>query len=40
MTNPTLRALTGMDPKPAPISRSALVLIDCQQTYRQGVMKL
>lgn len=40
MTNPTLRALTGMDPNPAPISKSALVLIDCQQTYREGVMKL
>lgn len=40
MTNPTLRALTGMDPNPAPISDSALVLIDCQQTYREGVMQL
>lgn len=40
MTNPTLRTLTGMDPNPAPISKSALVLIDCQQTYRQGVMQL
>lgn len=40
MVNPTLRALTGMDPNPAPISKSALVLIDCQQTYRQGVMQL
>jgi nicotinamidase-related amidase len=40
MTNPTLRTLTGMDPKPAPISKSALVLIDCQQTYREGVMRL
>lgn len=40
MTNPTLRTLTGMDPNPAPISESALVLIDCQQTYREGVMQL
>jgi nicotinamidase-related amidase len=40
MTSPTLRALTGMDPDPASIGKSALVLIDCQQTYRQGVMKL
>ncbi|HUU26024.1 MAG TPA: cysteine hydrolase family protein [Methyloceanibacter sp.] len=40
MTNPTLRTLTGMDPDPAPISNSALVLIDCQQTYREGVMQL
>jgi len=40
MANPTLRTLTGMDPNPAPISKSALVLIDCQQTYREGVMQL
>jgi nicotinamidase-related amidase len=29
-----------MDPNPQPISMSALVLIDCQQTYREGVMQL
>jgi nicotinamidase-related amidase len=40
MTNPTLRTLTGMNPEPAPISKSALVLIDCQQTYREGIMQL
>lgn len=40
MASPTLRALTGMDPDPAPISNSALVMIDCQQTYREGVMEL
>lgn len=40
MANPTLRTLTGMDPEPSPISKSALVLIDCQQTYREGVMQL
>jgi len=40
MANPTLRTLTGMDPYPSPICRSALVLIDCQQTYREGVMQL
>lgn len=40
MANPTLRALTGMDPNPTPVSNSALVLIDCQQTYREGVMQL
>jgi nicotinamidase-related amidase len=40
MANPTLRALTGMNPNPAPIHDSALVLIDCQQTYREGVMQL
>ena len=40
MASPTLRTLTGMDPNPSPISDSALVLIDCQQTYREGVMQL
>ena len=40
MANPTLRALTGMNPNPASIHDSALVLIDCQQTYREGVMQL
>ncbi len=40
MTNPTLRQLTGMPADPAPISDSALILIDCQQTYREGVMQL
>lgn len=40
MASSTLRTLTGMDPNPSPISDSALVLIDCQQTYREGVMQL
>lgn len=40
MASPTLRALTGMSPDPAPIAKSALVLIDCQQTYREGIMQL
>ena len=40
MASPTLRTLTGMDPNPSPVSDSALVLIDCQQTYREGVMEL
>lgn len=40
MANPTLRDITGMTPNPSPISDSALVLIDCQQTYREGVMQL
>ena len=35
MASPTLRELTGMNPNPSPISDSALVLIDCQQTYRE-----
>jgi nicotinamidase-related amidase len=29
-----------MTSDPAPISKSALVLIDCQQTYRDGIMQL
>ena len=40
MASPTLRELTGMTPNPSPISDSALVLIDCQQTYREGIMQL
>jgi nicotinamidase-related amidase len=40
MASPTLRELTGMNPNPSPISDSALVLIDCQQTYREGIMQL
>ena len=40
MAGPTLRELTGMTPNPSSIAESALVLIDCQQTYREGVMQL
>ena len=40
MAGPTLRELTGMTPNPSSIADSALVLIDCQQTYREGVMQL
>lgn len=40
MAGPTLRELTGMSPSPSSITDSALVLIDCQQTYREGVMQL
>jgi len=36
----TLRDLTGMGDAPTSVSRSALVLIDCQNTYREGVMQL
>jgi nicotinamidase-related amidase len=36
----TLRDLTGMGETPASVSNSALVLIDCQNTYREGVMQL
>lgn len=41
MPNPTtLRNLTGRPATPAPLAESALVLIDCQNTYREGVMAL
>jgi nicotinamidase-related amidase len=40
MTNPTLRELSEMNPDPSSISESALVLVDCQQTFREGVMQL
>ena len=40
MASPTLREITGMSPNPSAISDSALILIDCQQTYREGVMQL
>jgi nicotinamidase-related amidase len=38
--NPTLRALSGLSDSPKPLRESALILIDCQNTYRQGVLKL
>lgn len=37
---PTLRSLLALPDTPAPLSQSALVLIDCQNTYREGVMQL
>lgn len=36
----TLRELTGMGYTPTTVGQSALILIDCQNTYREGVMKL
>jgi nicotinamidase-related amidase len=36
----TLRNLVGLQDKAPPISESALVIIDAQNTYREGVMKL
>lgn len=36
----TLRELAGLSPAPAPLGRSALVVIDAQVTYTQGVMRL
>jgi nicotinamidase-related amidase len=40
MSNPTLRALSEMPLEPACLGASTLVLIDCQNTYTQGVMEL
>jgi nicotinamidase-related amidase len=37
---PTLRALSGAPAEPIALRDSALILIDCQQTYREGVMLL
>jgi nicotinamidase-related amidase len=37
---PTLRSLLALPDKPAPLAQSALVLIDCQNTYREGIMQL
>ncbi len=36
----TLREVTGMGFKHANLSESALVMVDCQNTYRQGIMQL
>ena len=36
----TLRELTGLGHTPTTVAKSALILIDCQNTYREGVMKL
>ncbi|MGM0544010.1 MAG: cysteine hydrolase family protein [Pseudomonadota bacterium] len=39
-TSVTLRELLGLGHTPNKLSESALVLIDCQNTYREGVMQL
>ncbi|MFP5019432.1 cysteine hydrolase family protein [Pseudonocardia phyllosphaerae] len=36
----TLRGLMGLPAEPAPLSRSALLMIDLQNTYTEGVMRL
>ncbi len=36
----TLRDITGLGNTPASVGNSALILIDCQNTYREGVMQL
>ena len=37
---PTLRSLLAMPTQPERLSDSVLILIDCQNTYREGVMQL
>ncbi len=39
-TETTLRDLLGLGHQPANLKDSALILIDCQNTYREGVMRL
>lgn len=39
-TSPTLRDITGLGHEPARLSDAALIMIDCQNTYRRGVMQL
>ncbi len=36
----TLRDLAGMGREPASLAQAVVVMIDCQNTYREGVMKL
>jgi nicotinamidase-related amidase len=36
----TLRKLSGLSAAPARLSESALILVDCQNTYREGLMQL
>jgi nicotinamidase-related amidase len=38
--SPTLRDITGMGYNPAGLKESALIMVDCQNTYRHGVMQL
>ena len=40
MTRPTLRELASRPSAPAALTDSTLVVIDCQNTYTQGVMEL
>jgi nicotinamidase-related amidase len=37
---PTLRALSGLPLEPVGLAESTLILIDCQNTYTEGVMEL
>lgn len=37
---PTIREIAGLPESPAKLSESTLIMIDCQNTYRDGVMQL
>lgn len=37
---PTIRDIAGLPDTPAKLGESALIMIDCQNTYRQGTMQL
>ena len=37
---PTIREIAGLPEAPAKLSESALIMIDCQNTYRDGIMQL
>lgn len=37
---PTIREIAGLPDAPATFSQSALIMIDCQNTYRDGIMQL
>ena len=38
--SPTLRDITGMGYAQFGLSNGALLMVDCQNTYRQGIMQL
>ncbi|MFV8050355.1 cysteine hydrolase family protein [Mycobacterium sp. 48b] len=40
MSRPTLRELASLPATPARLADSTLILIDCQNTYTQGIMEL
>lgn len=37
---PTIRDIAGLPDTPAKLGESALIMIDCQNTYREGIMQL
>jgi nicotinamidase-related amidase len=39
-SSPTLRDITGMGYEQPGLSNSALIMVDCQNTYREGIMQL